>query len=126
MSKAQLLFRGAGLRFLTILVSITSSFFLAPFVIHSLGDRWYGLWVLIGSFIGSYGLLDLGISSATQRYIAYAIPRNDPNELNTIIAASLTLFSFIAVIVLLVTLGIVALAPFFTHDPESVAVFRKV
>lgn len=126
MSTAKLLFRGAGLQVLMMIVSVGSSFFLAPFVIHSLGDRWYGLWVLVGSFIGFYGLLDFGISSATQRYLAHAIPRNDPEELNTIIAASLTMFCGISVVVLLVTAGITLSAPLFISNPRDITTFREV
>jgi O-antigen/teichoic acid export membrane protein len=38
-------------------------------MVHNLGDRMYGLWALAGAFIGCYGLLDLGLSSAVQRHI---------------------------------------------------------
>jgi O-antigen/teichoic acid export membrane protein len=126
MNTAKLLFRGAGLRIMTVVISVASSFFLAPFVIHSLGDRWYGLWVLVGSFIGFYGLLDFGISSATQRYLAHALPRRDPDELNTIVAASLAMFCGISLIAVVITLGVVVLAPFFIADPQNLATFRVV
>lgn len=109
-----------------MVTSLACSFFLAPFVIHSLGDRWYGLWVLIGTFISFYGLLDFGLSAAAQRYLAHAIPRNDPEELNTIIAASLSMFCAIAFLAALVTVGIVLSAAFFVHDPSDLAVFREV
>lgn len=109
-----------------MLVSVASSFFLMPFVIHSLGDRWYGLWILIGSFVGVYGLLDFGISNATQRYLAHAMPRKDPEELNTIVASSLALFSGVGLVALLVTAGVVALAPLFMSDPHDIVIFREV
>lgn len=126
MSTAKLLFRGAGLRVLTMVLSVASSFFLAPYVIHSLGDHWYGLWVLVGTFLGFYGLLDFGISSATQRYLAHAMPRNDPEELNTIIAASLAMFCGIGLVAFLVTLGIVGFAPFFVDSQHNLSIFQEV
>lgn len=126
MSTAKLLFRGAGLQVSAMVVSLASSFFLAPFVIHSLGDHWYGLWVLIGTFVGFYGLLDMGISSATQRYLADALPRGDANELNTIIASSLVMFCGIGLLALLVTVGIVLLAPVLIDDARNVSTFQKV
>jgi len=39
------------------------------FIIHSIGDRWYGLWVIVGTLMGYYGLLDFGLASASQRFI---------------------------------------------------------
>ncbi|MGH9601249.1 MAG: hypothetical protein ACRD24_02570 [Terriglobales bacterium] len=33
-----------------------AAFFLTPFVIRSLGDHSYGLWLLVAGFIGYYGL----------------------------------------------------------------------
>lgn len=126
MKTAELLFRGAGLRVLTMVLSVISSFFLAPYVIHSLGDHWYGLWVLVGTFISFYGLLDLGISSATQRYLAHAIPKNDPEEMNTIIAASLAMFCGIGLMAFLVTLTIVGFAGFFMDSGHNLTIFRYV
>lgn len=109
-----------------MVLTLISSFFLAPYVIHSLGDHWYGLWVLVGTFISFYGLMDLGISSATQRYLAHAIPRNDSEEMNTIVAASLAMFCGIGLVAFLVTLGIVGFAGFFMSDPHNLTVFRDV
>jgi O-antigen/teichoic acid export membrane protein len=125
MTTAKLLFRGAGLQAITLVVSIAISFFLAPFVIHSLGDHWYGIWVLVGTVVNFYGLLDFGVSGATQRYLAYAMPRNDPEELNTIIAASLAMFCGIGFLAFLVTLGVVGLAPLFMSNPQNVTTFRE-
>ncbi|HET7586529.1 MAG TPA: oligosaccharide flippase family protein [Gammaproteobacteria bacterium] len=125
MTTAKLLFRGAGLRAFTLVISIGVSFFLAPYVIHSLGDRWYGVWVLIGTFINFYALLDFGVSGAAQRYLAHAMPRNDPEELNTIIAASLVMFCGFGLLALLATIGIVWFAPLLISNPHDVAVFRE-
>ncbi len=40
------------------------AFFLTPFVVNSLGSTAYGIWVLLMSLTGYYGLLDLGVSAA--------------------------------------------------------------
>ncbi|HET8551453.1 MAG TPA: oligosaccharide flippase family protein [Gammaproteobacteria bacterium] len=126
MNTAKLLFRGAGLQVVAMVVSLASSFFLAPYVIHSLGDHWYGLWVLIGTFVGFYGLLDFGISSATQRYLADAMPRGDAEELNTIVASSLVMFCGIALLALLVTVGIAFITPLFMTSLRGATIFQEV
>ena len=38
-------------------VTVLVALFLSPFVVHSLGDESYGLWVLVVSLTGYYGLL---------------------------------------------------------------------
>jgi hypothetical protein len=35
---------------LTLIASVAVCFFMTPFLIHALGDRWFGLWLLVGWF----------------------------------------------------------------------------
>jgi O-antigen/teichoic acid export membrane protein len=44
--------------------------FLTPFILHHLGPVAFGLWVLITTLTGYYGLLDFGIRNAVLRYAA--------------------------------------------------------
>jgi len=62
---------------LGFLVSIAVTFFLSPYVVHTLGDARYGIWSLIVSFTGHYGLLTFGIQGALTRYMAYASASED-------------------------------------------------
>ncbi len=48
-------------------VNIVVGLLLLPFVVAKLGQTGYGVWMLVGSIIGYYGLLDLGVSSAVSR-----------------------------------------------------------
>src|SRR5882762_7953282 len=49
-------------------VNVAVGFFLSPFILHHLGDEAFGLWVLIFSLTGYYGLFDFGIRSSLIRY----------------------------------------------------------
>ncbi len=49
---------------------VAMSFFLSPFIVHSLGDASYGVWTMLASMVGYMGLLDLGVRSAVTRYVA--------------------------------------------------------
>ena len=64
------------------LVSVVVTFFLSPFVVHSLGDVRYGVWALIVSLTGNYGLLTFGIQGAMTRYIAHAAATDDRERVN--------------------------------------------
>ena len=75
-----------------------------PFVINSLGDRMYGFWTLIGTFLGYYGLIDFGLSSAVNRYISEAVGAQDSKKCNNIFNTALVLFSILGVIALALSL----------------------
>lgn len=64
------------------LVSVVVTFFLSPFVVNSLGGTRYGIWTLIVSLTGNYGLLAFGIQGAMTRYIAHAAATNDRVRVN--------------------------------------------
>ena len=62
----------------TLITSVSVGLFLTPYIISHVGKSGYGIWILIGSLIGYYGILDLGIKSAVSRYVAkYAGQKND-------------------------------------------------
>ncbi len=126
MSVAKRILTGSALRFVALLVNVVVAFFMMPFVIHTLGDRWYGLWVIIGTLISYYSLLDLGLASATQRFFAHALPRNDASELNTILTSSLTIFCGLGAVALIVTVIAIAIGPLFMSSVEDAGVFRIV
>ena len=96
-----------------------------PFLIHSLGDRMYGIWALVGAFIGYYGLLDLGISSAVARFISRALGKDDHAEMNIIINTSIALFSILGLTVFIISIIIALLSSYFvSHD--DVSLIRKI
>lgn len=45
-------------------------FIMAPFLIHRLGNSYYGLWIILQSFVGYLGILDIGIKPALVKYVA--------------------------------------------------------
>ena len=68
---------GSALRLASLFTAAISSLLLMPFVVHHLGDRLYGFWTLAATFVGYYGLLDLGLSSAVSQYLSLAIGQSD-------------------------------------------------
>lgn len=87
------LLRGSAARVVTTLVSIATTFFLTPFVVRTLSDHWYGLWVVISGFAAYYYLLDFGISSAVNQYITAAVARRDSERVNQVVSTAVALFA---------------------------------
>src|SRR5215472_7996295 len=125
-STARLLASGSMLRAANLAAQIVVAFFLTPFVIHHLGDRMYGLWALVGTFIGYYGLLDLGLASAVSRYIARALGKGDREECGTVFNAALELYLALGLVVIVLSLVLALLSTRLAHSPQDAALFWKI
>ncbi len=123
---ARRLIQGSFVRVLIPVCNVIITFFLMPFVIGSLGDRWYGLWVLAAAFVGYYGLLDLGLSRANERFISRALGKEDREEANAVFNTCLALFFVAALLTVIAALVIVWLTPHFMDKTSDVRIFRIV
>ena len=90
------------------LVTLATWFFLTPYILGRLGDSDYGLYALIGSVTGYAALLDFGMTTAVTRFVAESHARRQPEEAEAVVATALSLYTGLAVLVILVS---VLLAP---------------
>ncbi len=121
-----LLLRGSLLRTLLLIANIAVGFFLMPFVVHAVGDRWYGMWTLVGTLIGYYGYFDFGLSIGVQRFIARAIGQRNEGEVNRLLSTAFVLFVLLGLAALVASAVAALLAPQFLRDAEEIHVFRVV
>ena len=77
--------------------------FYRPFILHWLGDTAFGIWVLIFSITGYYGLFDLGIRSSVVRYVSKFTATDDIEDLAKLINTSLFTYSCLGVLSLVLT-----------------------
>jgi O-antigen/teichoic acid export membrane protein len=108
------------------MVAAAAALLLMPLIVHHLGDRIYGFWSLAGAFIGYYGLLDLGLSSAVSQYLCIAIGRKDTAESRAVFNTALSIQSVLGCIALVATTAIAAATPWFCRNPADAALFWKV
>ncbi len=120
------LLSGSVLRLGNLIAAAASSFFLMPFMVYHLGDRIYGFWALAAAFIGYYGLLDFGMSSAVSQYICIAIGRQDFSECRVVFNTALRIQSILGSIALLATAAIAIATPWFCKNPADAHIFWKV
>jgi len=120
------LFINAISNWASLSVNICVAFFLTPYLIRSLGKGDYGIWALLGSVVGMYGLLDLGVGSAVMRYVAYYLGRKDNSALNESFNSSLVLFSGIGLVCTALTFVLVRpLAVFFMVSEANFVNFQR-
>lgn len=67
-----------------------------PYVIRSLGNQEYGLYTLIGAFVGYLSVLDLGLNNAIVRYVAQYRVQKDEKAQENFLATSLIIYCAIA------------------------------
>jgi O-antigen/teichoic acid export membrane protein len=116
---------GSGLKTLNLVATGLVSFLIMPFVIHALGDKLYGIWSLVATFVGYYSLIEFGLSTAVGRFIAQGLGAGDEEKCNRFFNTALAMFSVMAVAVLLASIGVAALAPHIVRNRADGTLFWK-
>lgn len=120
------LFLGSSLNTVNLFVSVFCGLLITPWMMHAFGDRVFGVWSLVASFMGYYGLLDLGLSSAIGRFVSRAIGRKDNDQINEVISTGLVLLTVIGLISFLATLAMMAVAPMLLKESADVRLFNQL
>jgi O-antigen/teichoic acid export membrane protein len=94
--------KGVVLNWVNLALNFGTTFLLTPVIIGKLGASGYGMWTLIQSFAGYYGLVNLGLASAMIRFIARDLAKDNPDSLQQTVSTSLSFFSITAILVLAV------------------------
>jgi len=114
------------MRLLSFAAATGVAFLLTPFVIRTLGDRLYGFWTLVGTVIGYYGLLDLGLDSAVARYLASALGRGERTESSRIFGTALGIYRVVAGLVLLLSCALALASGLVARTSEDARIFCHV
>jgi O-antigen/teichoic acid export membrane protein len=72
-------------------VNMLSGLIVMPYLIRTLGSGTYGLWILIGTMAGYFGVLDLGVSVALGRLVAAHRARREYDQINRVMSTSFAL-----------------------------------
>jgi len=82
---------------------IAIAFIISPFLVHTLGDTKYGIWVIAVAFTGYMNLLDIGLSSAVNKYVAKYSSLKEPENINAIVSTALIMFLMMGLIIVLIS-----------------------
>ncbi|HLZ39502.1 MAG TPA: polysaccharide biosynthesis C-terminal domain-containing protein [Candidatus Sulfotelmatobacter sp.] len=97
--------KNVGSSWFALAVNIVVGVFISPFILHRLGDTAFGLWVLIFSLTGYYGIFDFGIRSSIVRYVSKYTATRDIQEVNGLINTAMFTYSGVGIVSLLITLA---------------------
>ncbi|MDR0609570.1 MAG: oligosaccharide flippase family protein [Planctomycetaceae bacterium] len=91
------LLKGAGLNVLNFGVAIVVGFILAPYILKTLGEREYGINVIVAGLVGAFSLADLGISAAVSRFFTVAYAQKNKEECLALSNTAFFVFLFLGV-----------------------------
>ena len=103
----------------TYLFTLVVNFFLAPYVVHHLGDSVYGVWTLIVSLTGYLGLLDFGVRGAVTRYVAKFHTESKSDSVGRVASSALVIFSVAGFLALAISLLLAFFALDAFHIPPA-------
>lgn len=103
------------------------SFLLFPFIVSHVGKEIYGVYLIVISVTGYFGILDFGVMSALMKYVAEYHGKGDFKGINRIINAS---FSFYVIVGSLISLLLFLTSLYFTHffkiEPANIPIMRNL
>lgn len=89
------------LLYVRMLFMMAISLFTSRVILATLGVEDYGIQNVVGGIVAMFGFLNGSMSSATQRYITFALGKGDKDRLQTVFCTALQIHALIAVIIVL-------------------------
>jgi O-antigen/teichoic acid export membrane protein len=116
------IFRGALASMISLVVIAAMGLFITPIVVNHLGDRFYGVWVIIATITGYFAFLDLGLSKAVMRFVSQSLGMGDKNKADEWISIALLCFAILSLVSILLSVAVWTLAPLFLANTEDIEI----
>lgn len=108
-----------------LIVNTFIGLWLTPYLIGNLGMAKYGIWALVGSFLGYYGLLRLGVGSGLMRYVPFYKGSNDPNAVSHVVSTGVAMSLLAGLVILLISVLLAEpITRFYQAGPELASLIR--
>lgn len=102
---------GAALSYTNIILSNVINLVFTPFLLITLGKSEYGLYMLIGAFVGYIAVLDFGLGNTIIRYIAKYRAENDKQGEQGFLSLSFLIYGVLAIISIIIGFALIPLLP---------------
>ena len=77
------------------IINFLIALLLTPFIVHSLGEKLYGIWGLIISITGYFSILNFGVYHAVIKYISQFKVKDDYENMSNVASACFSLFAIV-------------------------------
>src|SRR5260221_7462663 len=107
--------------------NVAVGFFITPAMLRYLGDTRFGIWTLVSSLVGYYGLLDFGVGAAVFRYVPLFHGQGNSHKVSAVVSTSLVFYSILSLAIVAVTQIFASpIAGFFEGGAELTALLRII
>lgn len=93
--------KGTFFSYLQLILTNIGGLLVTPYIVRMLGASEYGLYTLIGAFVGYLSILDLGLNNAIVRYVAQYRAQNDTKGQQNFLAITLIIYFAIGFLLLI-------------------------
>jgi len=127
LSKISIIGRNIRFTILSRLLALIITFFLFPFIVKHTGQELYGVYLIVMTVTGYFGLLDLGVMSALTKYVSEYNGVGDKKAINRIINASFSFYVLIGLIAALFLFGCsIYFDRFFSIEAQNVVLAKQL
>lgn len=127
MSKISIIGRNIRFTILSRLLALIITFFLFPFIVRHTGQELYGVYLIVMTVTGYFGLLDLGVMSALTKYVSEYNGIGDVGAINRIINASFSFYVLIGLVAALFLFGCSMYFDFFFRiEAQNLVLVRQL
>ncbi len=102
---------GAALSYTNILLSNLINLAFTPFLLTTLGKSEYGLYMLIGAFVGYMAVLDFGLGNTIIRYVAKYRAQNDKEGEQGFLSLAFLIYTVLTVFAVGIGLSLIPALP---------------
>lgn len=113
MGRARIYLRNLTANWVGYGANLLITFFMSPFVVHTLGDTRYGIWSLMMTMTGYLGLVEIGTRGGLGRFINYYLGKNDIPKLNGTLNTAMAMFIAAGMLLTGLAIGLVFTLPIF-------------
>lgn len=127
MSKIRIIGKNISFMAFNRIVAVIVSFFIFPFIVKHVGKEVYGVYLMVMTVTGYFGILDLGVMSALTKYVSEYTGKKDHVIINKIVNASFSFYVLIGAVISILLFACAACFPlFFKVDPSNTKVVREL
>lgn len=113
-------------RTLETIVSIVAGLIMMPLMIRLLGEDLYGIWIVIGSIVGSLYLFDIGMASSVTRFISFSLSRDDREQATRVVSTAFAIYSCLALVVFTASLVIAFFSGYIVENPDNTTLVQTL
>lgn len=86
-----------------LFTNVIVGFLLTPALVTHLGERRFGMWLLVSSLIGYFGLLRLGVGTGVLRHVPLFRGEGDKEKVNGIVSTDMVFYMEVGLVILIIS-----------------------